>query len=261
MAEEPYTLYYASHSICSIMVRVTFALRGPPKHGKGLQIQEQEVDIGDKAEQIEESFLCDINPEGYVPVLAHPQLLPKPMPESVDITRYFAEHYPRLLPDEHAEEIESLLDALHQINFYALTFGGLPHRGEVLQQCLRAKLAQPGISDRYRRALEYKLGQRQAMELNILPEQIAANEERSRTFNAQIEALMDKHANGKNSNYIYGDEPTALDAHVLCFLSRLYDKGRTHLISPRLLKYLMDFREGDAWKEVVPSGSTVPLYI
>src|ERR1700753_1204103 len=99
------------------------------------------------------------------------------------------------------------------------------------------------------------------MELDILPEQIVANEERSRAFNAEIERLMAKNGNGKDHTYIYGEEPTALDAHVLCFLSRLYDKNRTYLISPRLLKYLMDFKDGDVWKAVVPSGSTVPLYV
>ena len=66
-ATTPYLLYYASHSICSIMVGLTYALRGPPKDdASDMQIKLKEVDIGDGNEQLTEEFLCEINKEGYV---------------------------------------------------------------------------------------------------------------------------------------------------------------------------------------------------
>lgn len=66
MAPTPYTLYHHRYSICSIMVRLTLAMRGTPKDGQGVHIEESEVDIIEKREQLSEKFLCEINPKGQV---------------------------------------------------------------------------------------------------------------------------------------------------------------------------------------------------
>lgn len=65
--EPEFTLYSGSHSICSIMVRLTWALRGEPKKGlPDMNVKLQDVDIGDGYEQLTERFLCEINKEGFV---------------------------------------------------------------------------------------------------------------------------------------------------------------------------------------------------
>lgn len=70
--EPAFTLYYASHSICSIMVRLTWELRGAPKNGlPDMKVNLQEVDIGDGNEQLTEKFLCEVNKEGFVSGLVY----------------------------------------------------------------------------------------------------------------------------------------------------------------------------------------------
>jgi glutathione S-transferase len=91
-----------------------------------------------------------------VPVLAHPTLLSKPMPESLDITYYIAKHYPSLLPSSHKEEITALLAGLHDLNFFALSFGDEPVPATAKKAAIQEKLSRPGISERYRKALEDK---------------------------------------------------------------------------------------------------------
>jgi hypothetical protein len=48
------------------MVRYTFAVRGIPKdRASQMEIEEVELDLGTRR-QMEEDFLCDINPKGQV---------------------------------------------------------------------------------------------------------------------------------------------------------------------------------------------------
>lgn len=67
MAATPvHTLHHHCFSVCSIMVRYTVALRGPPKDkASEIPIQDQSVDIFHE-EQLSEHFLCNVNPKGQV---------------------------------------------------------------------------------------------------------------------------------------------------------------------------------------------------
>jgi glutathione S-transferase len=89
-------------------------------------------------------------------VLTHPVLLSKPMPESLDITYYIAKQYPSLLPENHKDQIVELLNELHNINFFALTFGSTPTVSTDKKVAVEEKLAQARISEKYRQALENK---------------------------------------------------------------------------------------------------------
>ena len=66
-ADKPtHLLYHFHYSICSIMVRYTYALRGTPNDPKNeIRIVEKEVHLF-KGEQLTEHYLCDINPAGEV---------------------------------------------------------------------------------------------------------------------------------------------------------------------------------------------------
>lgn len=94
-----------------------------------------------------------------VPVLVNQKLLPKPMPESENITWYLCERYSNLLPDQHAETIKRLVKKLHNISFYSLTFGNMPARGLKVQDKINQTLEDPSISEDYRKALLYKKAQ------------------------------------------------------------------------------------------------------
>ena len=69
--ESNHVLYHAVYSICSIMVRYSFALaRDDPKDSAHeIIIREEDVDIMNGG-QLTEHYLCDINAYGEVPVLA-----------------------------------------------------------------------------------------------------------------------------------------------------------------------------------------------
>ncbi len=78
------------------------------------------------------------------------------VPDSLDITKYLSEFYPSLIPSSHQSEIYALLERLHSINFFALTYAGKPESQENSKALLQAKLRSQ-ISDRYREAIERKL--------------------------------------------------------------------------------------------------------
>ena len=66
MGEPTHYLYHFDYSICSIMARFAYALRGTPKDPKNeIRIEERQVNLG-KGEQLTEHYLCDINPAGDV---------------------------------------------------------------------------------------------------------------------------------------------------------------------------------------------------
>jgi glutathione S-transferase len=137
-----YRLYFFPYSICSIMVRYTLALRGPAGNEADVMVvQEEEVDITADA-QLTELFLCEVNAKGQVhqsqsstktlgkltsltqvPVLTSP-VLPTPLADSLDITKYLIQQYPSLVPEAYKEQILDLLEKLHQISYFSLTYTG-----------------------------------------------------------------------------------------------------------------------------------------
>lgn len=64
--EQPCILYHHPQSICSLMVRYTFALARDPRPGiRSITLDLREVDIFNNA-QLEEYYLCHVNPKGQV---------------------------------------------------------------------------------------------------------------------------------------------------------------------------------------------------
>ena len=64
-----YTLYHNYYSICSIMMRYLLMVRGPPVNdAQDDEFQEHHVDIFNEG-QLEEYYLCDVNPLGQVCIL------------------------------------------------------------------------------------------------------------------------------------------------------------------------------------------------
>jgi glutathione S-transferase len=157
----PFTLYTYKHSICAIMVQMTYAMRSAPREGfPEMKMEYRQVDISMEAhEQLDETFLCEINPNGVVPVLYNHRVLEKPMPESVDISYYICKWYPSLLPVQHEQVIRDLITELHGINYRLLTFGIVTKYPKTNVTFIKDTLARPDISDRYRKALEFKLAE------------------------------------------------------------------------------------------------------
>jgi hypothetical protein len=60
-------LYHHVQSICSIMVRYSYALRGTPETAdQQIRIHEQQIDVMGGNEQLSEHYLCKINKHGEV---------------------------------------------------------------------------------------------------------------------------------------------------------------------------------------------------
>jgi hypothetical protein len=187
MPPNKYTLYWHPYSISALMVRYTVETRGPPKDGEPDWTVETKVVNIFAGEQISEHFLCDVNPKGQVristsncaenpdssltmypprllltlraqvPVLTNPDILPKPLADSQDITLYITERFPRLLPRDLQDEILKGLAHLHEINYFTLTFTDKPNLMASLRSIAERDLADSNSSTRYKRALEYKL--------------------------------------------------------------------------------------------------------
>ena len=109
-------------------------------------------------DQLEDKFICDINPSGEVPVLVSKQN-GAILPDSRAITFEIARCYPQLMPEDHVDEIHRLLAKLHDIDFYSLTFTGryMFPCGTIATLLERRNSAD--TSDRYRQALDREIDQ------------------------------------------------------------------------------------------------------
>lgn len=156
----PFTLYYGAYSMYSTIVRTTFALRGPPRpDGRPeMDLRLHAVDISPAAtENLSESYLGAVNPDGLVPALANDALFPRPMLESTTISWYVADWYPRLLPAGREGEIRGLVGELHRINAGILTMGPEGRVPRLLLAKARELLGREGLSEEYRQLLERKV--------------------------------------------------------------------------------------------------------
>lgn len=89
-------------------------------------------------------------------MLANDTKIAVPIKESLDITYYFGEFYPTLFPSHLNEEIKDLLHELHSINYFSLTYTHKPQRASDMMSQVTSLLSQEEISERYRKALEFK---------------------------------------------------------------------------------------------------------
>lgn len=92
-----------------------------------------------------------------MPVLNSPGYFEKPITDSLDITFWLCNRYPALRPAQHAAEVTRLLKALHAINFFSLSMRSVPERATIMQGMIKDKMSASGISEKYRKALEYKM--------------------------------------------------------------------------------------------------------
>jgi hypothetical protein len=62
-----YTLFFCRYSLLSQVIRHTLAVRGNPNPDVGdIVVKQQEIDIVYNLEQLEEHYLCEVNPRGEV---------------------------------------------------------------------------------------------------------------------------------------------------------------------------------------------------
>jgi hypothetical protein len=79
------------------------------------------------------------------------------MAQTTAISKYIAERYPALHPPEHSADIKRLLEEMHAMNFFTLSFVKSPKLASGFADAALKRLENLDISDEYRKALEYKL--------------------------------------------------------------------------------------------------------
>jgi hypothetical protein len=90
-------------------------------------------------------------------VLVNSDLFPKPLTESLDIAKFFISRYPSLsAPVPHLQEAEDLLDELHDLDYFTLSFAHVPIIPETTMKSCEQRLA-AATSQRHREALEAKM--------------------------------------------------------------------------------------------------------
>lgn len=209
-----------------------------------------------------------------VPVLTYPILLPSPIPDSLEITYYIATQYPSLIPDNHKAQIIELLKELHSINYFSLSFGSRPASADAQKAAVEQKLAQTGISEKYRKALEYKLTMYatwtslcrrpiakmknfsvQNEKVNgVTAAEIETQINHAKTFLEKIAKLYEP----SKGQWLWGrTSPTVLDVHVAVFLVRLHDVGRAVLVPEKLVPFYEVVMEMREWSDVYQGRSTM----
>lgn len=152
-----YTLYSSPFSLYSMMARHTIQLgrasnsARPPKSINLHFINHR------KDKNLEEEYL-KVNPKGQVPAMTG-NVLEHPLTDSISISLYLAEnHYPALLPPEHAAVIKDLLQRFHSI--IGLSFSNPKPTAEMKEynpSPVEGLLKRTDISPEYRKLLEGKL--------------------------------------------------------------------------------------------------------
>lgn len=99
--------------------------------------------------------------------------------------------------------------------------------------------------------MEAKLGKKNA---EGLEEAIAL----TKKFLPKAQSLLARNGSSLGEGFLFGPDPTVLDAHVLVFFCRLHDLDRTDWFPPGVLEWVRRFRDGPVWHEVVPSLRTLP---
>ncbi|KAH9838209.1 Glutathione S-transferase, domain-containing protein, partial [Teratosphaeria destructans] len=247
--DPPHILYQFHYSICSIMVRYAFALRGDAKDSAHeIRLKEESVDIVKAKEQLSEHYLC-------VPVLQSAAPVEKPISDSVEITKYLAGSYPTMIPKSHERPIKQMLSDLHGVSFFAFTFAGKPQSIEGSKKTLEEKLA-AGVSDTYRKAIETKLKRLDESKLAALtPEASKKNEQ----YTQQLVSQLVSNLEASKTGYLFGlERPSALDAHLVVFVARMLDIKRDDMIPMQLKSYAEKAMGGKEWQDVMQGRRTVP---
>ncbi|KAK2685464.1 hypothetical protein QWA68_015698 [Fusarium oxysporum] len=259
MAPTKFTLYHNNYSVCSIMVRMTLAFRGAPKDdASAMEVEERITDIFHE-EQLSEEFLCTINALGQVPVLASSSM-PENVNDSLDITHLIAKSYPSLIPETHSEDITRLLFKLHDMNYFSLSFPGRPIVATSLVAAVEKRLRQTDISEKYRKALEFKLDVVNRDKVGGLrPELTVEMTERATALMQELAALLlEKDTGGQVGPWLFGfQQPTALDAHLIVFIERMRDVNRLGMVPDKLRRYADQATQMPEWKQVMSTRRTM----
>ncbi|KAJ6789437.1 hypothetical protein PWT90_00238 [Aphanocladium album] len=232
------------------MVMYTYVL------GKELSDGEAGVSISNKLvnlhrdENIHEEYLKKINPKGLVPTLTGGSLT-EPLPESLAISYWLSSHYPRLLPVAKEQSIRKLLNDIHSIQGMCLSVAKGTRMDKVPCDA-DEPLQRTDLSSEYRQALEYKQKIHQETLENALTEaRVVEAESQARNL---FQTVMKDYR--PEDDWIFGENPTILDGHLVPFVLRLLDCQREDLIPEALQGYAKRHAASSQWDRVMHGRPT-----
>ena len=84
---------------------------------------------------------------------------------------------------------------------------------------------------------------------------MSANEDRAKRLLSKLDALVID----SKSQWLFGEQPSALDAHLIPFVARMRDVGRASLIPPALGAYADRAIRGEEWTKLMAGRTTLPI--
>lgn len=91
------------------------------------------------------------------------------IPDSLKMTFHMASTYPELIPAAHEKQIRQLLIDLHALNYFSLSFPGRQSIMQGIVDTIKSRIDDPTISNRYRKALEFKLSMYVILSIFVTP--------------------------------------------------------------------------------------------
>ncbi|RFU75034.1 thioredoxin [Trichoderma arundinaceum] len=248
-----YTLQYFPFSLYSLMVRFALVLgkRLNPENAPKVEIKLVNLH---REENYSEQYLTLVNSRGQVPALTSPAL-PAPMTESYDISKWLCEKQPELVPEQHREEIQTIMDKLYSFHAKALTAGpeekkhGIPNQAAEL-------LEKKDLTEGHRRALEIKSVFHDLCHDDMFtPENIQDVEDKARSYIEALDRALSEHSQGKL--WVFGERPTIVDAHATAMILRLIDVNRQDVLTERVQEYARGVSASEEWDEVTHGRTTL----
>ncbi|KAK7408865.1 hypothetical protein QQX98_008988 [Neonectria punicea] len=252
MAEPVYTLHYFPFSLHSLMVRFGFVLGESLNPDTAPRLKVRLVNLH-REDHLSEPYLTLVNTKGQVPVLTSPAL-PASLDDSRAIAQWLCKRQPELMPEEHEEVILSLMEKIYSVQALPLVISaedrqyGLPNQAAAL-------LEKNGLSPKYRRALEISSIFHETTNSSSLdPDNVTEAEEGALEFMHElVEVLRD---NNRGRTWIFGDQPTILDAHVTALAARLMEVDREDLLPEEVQAYARSVIDTPEWKRTTGGRPT-----
>lgn len=255
-----YTLYSAPFSLYSMMARHTVQLGRASSNAKPPKSITLHFVHHLKGENISEEYL-KVNPKGQVPAMTG-NVLKQPLTDSISISLYLAEnHYPALLPAEHATVIKDLLQRFHSI--YGLSFSN-PKPTEEMKQYnpspVEDLLKRTDITQEHRKLLENKLKFHNENNAKAFhPDVVAkAHADLQKLFSEVVEHRKQSGAFGKPNEWTFGPEigPTVLDSHFLPLVLRCVEVGSADLVPEELQRWSEAMAKCPSWLKTMHGKPT-----
>ncbi|CEJ88839.1 hypothetical protein VHEMI04866 [[Torrubiella] hemipterigena] len=252
---QAYTLHVFPFSLYSIMARFTYVLARSTKSpvGNDIVFENKLVNLHHD-ENISEDYLVHINPKGQVPALTGASL-DTPLTDSLEISYWICERYPKMLPSSFEKQIREALKELHRIKAICLSVPKEDHGERIPCPAVDDLLAKNDISNEYRAALTFKREfHRGRLEFSLIERRIVRAETRANKF---FETILYFHENRPHNSVWLFNGPTVLDAHVVPFILRLMENGRVDMIPETLQRYAKDIQKLDVWNQVMHGRPTL----